>query len=137
MDKPIPTYQERESYKAHRRDYKRQILLPMIIVLILISIASVLTTMRPAATASLWADISVIWLLMPLLIFAFISMILMAGLVYGMAKLINITPIYTHKLYNLIRLLTQKIENAADASTKPIFFMEGISASIQSIFRQK
>ncbi len=137
MDKPLPPYQERESYKAHKRDLTRQILLPMIIVLILAIIASVFTTMRPAADASLWADISIIWLLIPLLFSALISIIFFGGLVYGMSKLLKITPVYSLKLYNLIRLLTKKISDAADASTKPIFFIEGISASIKGFLQPK
>ncbi len=125
------------SYQAHRRDFLWQILAPMILVLILVIIASVFTAMRPAATASLWADISTIWLLIPLLVFALITLVVLGGIIYGMAKLLNITPVYTQKLYALIRLATKKIENAADASAKPIFFFEELSASIKSIFGQK
>jgi hypothetical protein len=85
----------------------------------------------------LWADISTIWLLIPLLIFVLITLVILGGIIYGMAKLLNITPVYTQKLYALIRLVTKKIENVADASAKPIFFFEELSASIKSIFGQK
>ncbi len=125
------------SYQAHRRDFLWQILVPMIVVLILVIIASVFTAMRPLETASLWADISTIWLLIPLLIFALITLVILGGIIYGMAKLLNITPVYTQKLYALVRFVTKKIENGADASVKPIFFFEELSASIKSIFGQK
>ena len=125
------------SYQAHKRDFIWQILVPMIVVLILVVIASVFTAMRPPGTASLWADISTIWLLIPLLIFALITLVILGGIIYGMAKLLSITPVYTQKLYVLIRLLTKKIEDMADASAKPIFFVEELSASIKSIFGQK
>ncbi|MCP4139508.1 MAG: hypothetical protein GY755_04310 [Chloroflexi bacterium] len=137
MKKNEPPYKKKASYQAHRRDFIWQILLPMLLVLVLVVIASVFTAMRPSATASLWADISTIWLLIPLLIFALITLVILAGLIYGMAKLLDITPFYTQKLYALICLLTEKIKNAADSSAKPIFFVEELSASIKSIFGRK
>jgi len=137
MNKTLPPSQKRASYQAHRRDFRWQILTPMIVVLILIIAASVAVSVSPAASASLWADVSTIWLLIPWLIFAFIMVFVLGGLIYGMAKLLQITPIYTEKLYNLIRLAGQKVENMADATVKPIFFVEGISASIKRIFQQK
>ena len=137
MNKTLPPSQKRASYQAHRRDFKWQILAPMILVLILIVIASVMVTASPASSASLWADVSTIWLLIPWLVFAFIMLVILSGLIYGMAKLLQITPIYTEKLYHLIRLIGQKLEEVADSSTKPIFFVEEISASIKSFFKQK
>ncbi len=135
MDKRLPPYKERETYKAHRREFLWQILVPIIVVLILVLAASVAVTASPAPSASLWADISTIWLLIPHLFFAFITIIILGGLIYGIAKLIQIIPIYSQQLYNLIRLATQKIKNVADASTKPIFFVEELSARIKSIFK--
>ena len=137
MKKNMNTSPKTASYQAHKRDFIWQILVPMIVVLILVVIASVFTAMRPPGTASLWADISTIWLLIPLLIFALITLVILGGIIYGMAKLLSITPVYTQKLYVLIRLLTKKIEDMADASAKPIFFVEELSASIKSIFGQK
>ena len=137
MKKTKPLSQKRTSYQAHRQDFRWQILAPMIIVLLLIIAASVAVTASPIASASLWADVSTIWLLIPLLVFAFISLIILSGMIYGMAKLLKITPTYTQKLYALICLATEKIEDIADATAKPIFFVEGISASIKSLFQQK
>ena len=137
MNKTLPPSQKRASYQAHRRDIRWQILAPMIVVLILIIAASVAVSASPAASASLWADVSTIWLLIPWLIFAFIMLLTLSGLIYGMAKLLQITPIYTEKLYHLIRLIGRKLEKVADSSTKPIFFVEEISAGIKSFFIQK
>ena len=131
---------ETASYKAHKKDFIWQILVPILVILLLVIIASVTVTMRPAGDASLWADISTIWLLIPLLFFALISIIILAAIIYGMSKLLNITPTYTQKLYALILLAGEKIKGVADGTTKPIFLVEGISASLKSVqnfFRQK
>ena len=137
MKKNNQSSHKTESYQAHRRDFIWQILLPIVIALSVVIATSVLVITVENGMASLWADISIIWLLIPLLFFSSIFLLILGGIIYGMAMLLKVTPIYSQKLYRLIRLLTQKIENVADATAKPIFFVEGISASIRRFFQQK
>lgn len=137
MNKNVDSSKETLSYQAHRRDFIWQILVPIIVALVLVIAASIAVATGTDASTSRWADVSTIWLLIPLLVFAFISLIILSGMIYGMAKLLKITPTYTQKLYALICLATEKIEDIADATAKPIFFVEGISASIKSLFQQK
>lgn len=137
MNKTLPPFKKTASYQAHKRDFIWQILVPIIIALVLVIAASVVVATGSDASTRQWADTSTIWLLIPLLVFAFISLIGLGGMIYGMAKLLNITPIYTQQLYALICLAAEKVEDVADATAKPIFFVEGISASIKSLFQQK
>ena len=137
MKKNIPPFLKTASYKAHQRDLIWQILVPILIAALLVIATSVVVATGTNATASLWADISIIWLLIPLLFISFIFLLTLSGLIYGITMLLKATPIYTQKLYKFIRLVTQKIENVADATTKPIFFVEGISASIKRFFQHK
>ena len=125
------------SYQAHKRDFVWQILAPILIALILVVIASVAVTSGSDAYTSKWADISTIWIIIPLLFGALITLIVLGGIIYGMAKLLDITPIYTQKATALIRLVGAKIKSAADSSTEPIFFVEELSAKITAIFKQK
>ena len=132
-----PTQHNKEARQAHRRDLIWQILAPMGVIVVIFIVISVLTAMRPAATASLWADISLIWLLIPWLIVALLALVILGGLIYGMAKLLQIIPAYTKKLLDLIHLIQEKLKLAADASAKPIFFLEGIAAGFRNIFQKK
>ena len=137
MKKKTPPSHKTASYQAHRRDFIWQILVPIVIALLIMIAISIFVATGSKAAASLWADISMIWLLIPSLFLAFIFLIILGGIIYGMAMLLKATPIYSQKLYRLIRILTQKIENVADLTAKPIFFVEGISASIKRFFQQK
>ena len=137
MKTPLPLPRKSPSYQSHRREFVWQILVPILIVAILVIAASVFAATRSENQASIWADIFLIWLIIPALFFAFILFILLAGLIYGMAMLLKVTPTYTQQLQELIRLAGQKIRNAADTTAKPIFFVEGISASIKRFFQQK
>ncbi|MBT3190611.1 MAG: hypothetical protein HN736_18115 [Anaerolineae bacterium] len=134
MNKNVDPSKKTASYQAHKQDFVWQILAPILVALILVISASVAVAISPAASASLWADISTIWIIIPLLVFAFIFLVILSAVIYGMTKLLDITPIYTQKLTALIYLAKEKIEHAADTSAKPIFFFEELSASIKSIF---
>ncbi len=133
MNKTLPPSKKTASYKAYKRDFLWQILMPILVALILVIIASVSVATGSDASTSRWADISTIWIIIPLFVFAFISLIILVGIIYGMAKLLDITPVYTQKLNALIRLAGRKIESVADGIAKPIFFVEEISASLASI----
>jgi ethanolamine transporter EutH len=135
MNKTSLSARKKLAQQAYRRDLKWQIIAPMVVVLILVIAASVAVAVAPAASASRWADVSTIWLLIPLMIFAFVALIIVIGLIYAMTKLLQITPVYTEKLYLLVRLLGLKAEKIADASTKPIFFVEGVAASVQQVIK--
>jgi hypothetical protein len=137
MKKILPPSKRTTAFRAHKRDLLWQIFVPLGITVLIFVAASVGAATQTGATDSLWADISTIWLLIPVIFFAIIFLLLLVGIIYGVAKLLQITPIYTHQLYNLICMLGKKIEGLADETAKPIFFVEGISASIRRFFRQK
>lgn len=135
MKTPLPLSRKTPSYQLHRRQFIWQILAPILIVAILVIAASVFAATRNENQASVWADISLIWLIIPAFFFALILFMILIGLIYAMAMLLKVTPTYTQQLQELIRLAAQKIESAADATAKPIFFLEGISASVRRFFR--
>lgn len=137
MKKPLPPSKRTASYRAYKRNLRWQIILPMVVVTLLFVAVSVATTLRGNETVSQWADVSTVWLLMPMLVFAVINISILAALIYGIAKLLEITPVYTHKLQGIIRLIGEKIATYADAAAKPIFKVEGFFASLRRIFRQK
>lgn len=70
------------------------------------------------------------------MVVALIVLAIVIAMIYGMTKLIGITPTYTKKLLGAINLVKEKAEQVADAGTKPIFFTEGIAASFRSIFHK-
>ena len=137
MKKPTPPAKKTKSYSAYKRASFWQIVFPMIVVALIFVAASFMTASGGGESIGQWASISTIWLLIPVIIFLILNLVILAGGIYGMMKLLGITPIYTHRLTGFIRLVGEKIEELADAATKPIFKLEGFSASLRSIFRKK
>lgn len=135
MKTPQPPSRMTPSYRLHRKQFIWQILVPILVALLFLIVASVLVATSGNENASLGADISVIWLVIPVLFFAFLLIALLAGLVYAMAMLLKVTPTYTYKARLLTNQGLEAIERAADATTKPILFLGGISATIKRIFK--
>ena len=98
MDKYSVPRPERESYVKHRRDVNRQIILPIVLVSLVgigLAIFSGFAAAGNYPGVSLWADISIIWLIIPMMMLALVIVALLAGLVYGLARLLKISPHYT------------------------------------------
>ena len=129
-----------ESYKRHRRQLASQIILPMLLttllfvgMIVLISLA----TFRDGGDVGRWAAISTIWIVVPIMIAALILIVLLTGLVYLLKRLIQITPTYTGQLQDFIHKIAVHIKRAADTTVKPVYFLDGIGASIKRLLGRK
>jgi hypothetical protein len=129
-----------ESYKRHRKQLASQIILPMVLttllfvgMIVLISVA----TFRDGGDVGRWAAISTIWIVVPIMIAALIFIVLLTGLVYLLKRLLQITPVYTGQLQDFIHKIAVYIKRAADATVKPVFFFDGIGASINRLLGRK
>jgi hypothetical protein len=130
----------RESYKRHRKQLALQIILPMVLttllfvgMIVLISVA----TFRDGGDVGRWAAISTIWIVVPIMIAALIFIALLTGFVYLLKRLLQITPVYTGQLQDFIHKIAVYIKRAADATVKPVFFLDGIGASIKRLLGRK
>lgn len=98
MDKNFVPRPERESYLKHRRDYQLKILLPIsLATLIVVALATSVGVAAGGSSpeVSLWADISLIWLIIPFMFLALVILALTIALVYGLGRLLKIGPHYT------------------------------------------
>ena len=129
-----------ESYTRYRKQLVAQIILPMVLaallfvgMIVLISVA----TFRDGGDVGRWAAISTIWIVVPIMIAALIFIVLLTGLVYLLKRLLQITPTYTGQLQDFINKIAAYIKRGADAAVKPVFFLDGIGASIKRLLGRK
>ena len=129
-----------ESYKRHRRQLTIQIILPVVIA-ILLCIAMVvlvnIATFRENGDVARWAAISTIWIVAPIMVASLIFLLVLAGLVYLLGRLLNITPTYTGLAQDFVHKLMIRIRLAADALVKPIIFVDSIGASINRLLGRR
>ena len=114
---------ERESYLKHQRDFQVKILLPMILATVVIVALAVLTGIAASGSSpvvSLWADISIIWLIIPAMVLALVILALLIALVYGLGRLIKIGPHYTGLVQAYALWLQAEVSIWTDKIIQPV-----------------
>ena len=132
LPKPI-----HESYLRHRRQRTTQIILPVVLATLLCIAMVVLVniaTFRGDGDVARWAAVSTIWIVIPIMIASLIFFVLLAGLIYLLAQLLGIVPVYTDKAQDFVRMVSMRVRRAADMSVQPIIYLDGIGASIRAFF---
>jgi hypothetical protein len=133
MDDPRPAVSP--SIRSHRRQLAWQIIVPFLVVLALILAVAVLISTRTGSAPRTWADVSAIWLIIPMLALALLILILLGFLIYGVARLLQVTPRYTGKTRDFFSLLSGRTRSMADGTAKPIIWFQQAGAILKSIFR--
>ena len=124
------------SVRQHKRQFIWQILVPAIAAALIIILVAVFVVTRGASTDRAVADISIMWMLIPILILALLVLAVLAGLIYGMAMLYKITPKYTGKAQSFLVLVQNETRKVADGSTRPFIWIDQAGAVLKSIFKK-
>ena len=128
-----------ESYKRHRKQMMWQIILPMVLTVILFIVSIVLVniaTFRDNGDVARWAAVSTIWIVIPIMIGMLIFLVLLGGIIYLLAKLLNIAPTYTGLAQDYVHIAEGHIKRAAEAIIKPVLQLNGILAGITAFFEK-
>jgi hypothetical protein len=123
-----------QTQTAHQREVLWQITVPFIVGIILFLVVAVLVSLSGPAPARLWGDVALIWLILPMFVVLLILIGITGGLVYLLIRLNLALPGLAFKAQNLVRAIQDKITAVADQTVKPVFKIEGIRASVKSIF---
>jgi amino acid transporter len=136
---PVKTPQERnqETWKRHRQEVFRQITLPIMIAAGILLLISGLVALGSIAEIKRWADISIIWLIIPALLLTFLAMLALAGMVYLIVRLIVVLPFLSYRVLVKFRALQVAIRNASDRAVAPVLKIAGIKASVQTAFHRQ
>jgi FtsH-binding integral membrane protein len=125
------------SYQNHRRQFWTQIFLPMILTVVLIIAMAVITGIAAFGAndnSPIWAAISTIWLVIPVMFFGLLFLVLVAGLVYLLARTLQVLPPYTSKAQYYVNRGASETKRFSDMAARPVLYIEGIIASIKAIF---
>jgi uncharacterized membrane protein len=130
---------EHLSYKRHRKQMMNQIVLPVVLsVLVMIAFIVLisLATFRSDGDVGRWAAISTIWIVIPVMLAGVIVLVILIGLIYLMARGLQIIPTYTGLAQDYVAKARWYIVRGANMLVKPFLVIEGWSASIQEFFRK-
>ncbi len=131
-----PTQLERnpKTHAAHRRDVFWQITLPLLtgILLILATVGAIIfSALQPVTDVERWAGVSLMWLILPALFFAFLFLALLAALVYGISYLLHLIPPYALVVQLFFERVKDRVSRFLNVSVEPILRINSIWAAIR------
>lgn len=136
----LSTPAQTKAYQDHKRQKTWQILFPVIflsLVMVAVIVLLIITTGASGNTQDThWANISLIWMLLPTIVASLIFLALLGGLVYLMAKLLKVTPLYAAKGQYYARRASEIARTLGDKAVSPILSVNSMQARWRS-FRQQ
>lgn len=127
------------SYLKHRRQFARQILLPIVLsalifvgMIVWVSVAA----FTQGGDVGRWAAISTIWVIIPIMIGGLIFLAILAGLIYLLARALGILPYYTGVAQDYVYKTKGYIVRGADLAVRPILAVNGWLETIKALFER-
>ena len=128
---------EHYSYQLHRKQRNTQIILPIILSVVLLVGLIVLisiSTFNQGGDVGRWAAISTIWIVIPVLLAGLVTLVVLIGLIYLMARALQGLPYYTGIAQDYVYKARGYIIRGADMAVKPILALDGWLESIKAFF---
>lgn len=117
-----PAPERVKSSPRHRRQTFWQILLPVIlaslIVIALVVFASLATATGSAIPAT-WANISTIWLVIPLMFIGVLFTLFTVGMIFLMSRLLRNVPTYTRLAQIYLQIFSLRVDSILDRIARP------------------
>jgi hypothetical protein len=128
------------SYRKHRKELIWKIIFPVVLSVLLCGGVIILVTIATfgwGGDVQRWADISTMWIAIPFMIEMLVFLAVVVGLIFLIAKLLNITPRYTPIVQDFFYKIESYVKRFADAAAKPIISINSIGASINRLLRKE
>ena len=116
-----------------------QILLPLLMTVLLFLAVIILTsiaTFRDNGEVGRWAAISTIWLVIPVLFAGLIFLVILAGMIYLLARLIGLIPPYSNQAQRFVYRIEGHVKRGAEMTRKPVLFLDILKSQIKKIFQR-
>lgn len=123
------------TYERHRKEVMWQILVPVIIGAVIILALAILAATRTDAQVSKGADVSVIWMITPMLIVALIFLVLLGAMIYAVMSLLGILPGYARLVQDYFDAFRVQVGIVSDKAVEPVLRIESIKASLRALGR--
>lgn len=127
-----------ESYQRHQRQRLWQIIAPVVLGSLVILVVLALVIRAALGTdaggpVSQWADTSVIWLSLPVLLSALVMALILILMIYLVGRLLQVLPDYTFAVQHYASVAAGFVISWADKLTAPIIKVEGVRAGAAAL----
>ena len=138
--------EEIEKFMTKKRIHKKQALwqiwvplIAAILIVLFLSIMTVLLTTRDLSGDfnTKWAGVSVVYLSLPVLVTAFLFLVLLCLFIYLLAKAIQFTPVYGQKAFEFLQLVRNTISDWSDKAANPVIGIKSKWSGFTRILQKK
>lgn len=139
MDHTLPAEAKERNpitHQRHRKETLWQITIPTLVIALGLLIFSLLSTQLIPDEASRWADISLIWLITPVMLVTLITFATLVMSIYATVKLIQALPFFSFRLHRYLILIGAYLRLYSDRAVEPILRLRSFTASAKSLKRQ-
>ena len=120
------------THEKHRREVFWQITLPLTVGILCVLLLAMLAIFGASAVqAGKLADISLIWLIVPTIFFSLIFLVILAGFVYAITRLLQALPLFAVQTHDVIFLFGLKVKQVGDAVVGPILKVHSFMARLE------
>jgi predicted PurR-regulated permease PerM len=119
--------------KRHRRQFRRQILLPILLSVVGLGGLSILLWRAGIGTVERWAQISTIFVLLPMLGVVLLLLVIMVLLSVMINELLTRIPPYTRLAQQAIETVQRQVELGMDISARPIVVIREYIAMVERL----
>ena len=112
----------------HKKETLRQITLPFIAFVLFIILLGTLLFVFQGGQTKLWSEISTIFLIIPVLVFALVPLVLFGALSYLVIQIIDQLPPYARLIQGYIETANTFLQRIADLSAEPVLRLGSLTA---------
>lgn len=117
---------------AYRRQVRLQVYLPLAVGIGIIAGAAALLWTGGLASASAWADASLVLLLLPVLLLSLIPIGVLAAFAYGVVYLMQRIPAPAHRVQRAVARVQQTIRRGSEATVRPFVVIRSGQAAAEA-----
>ena len=129
---PTPRVRNMQTYQRHRHEVLRQITIPLIIAIIVTLVPALFITLG-GSNVRTWADISIIWMSIPVLFFTLIALAITGGSAFLVIKLIQVLPPYTKMVQDFFIKANMRIRQASNIAVEPVLRVSALNARWKAV----
>lgn len=134
--KPQPSPRNLQTKEKHRKEVFWQITFPLIFGGLVVIAGCILLVMvvSKGNDISVGADMSLVFVLIPTMLMGIIPLAILAGMAFGVIKLIQVLPPLFFKLQQGLKTVSAKLTTVSDKAASPFINAEGVKAMIKTLF---
>jgi hypothetical protein len=126
-----------ETQKAHKQQMLWQVTVPFIlgvIIFLVFVILIIIAGFQGDDRIFQWGDVSLIWLILPTMLFLLIMIAIFGGLLYLIMRLNKAMPGFMKRTQDFFNGMHDVVEKAADVAVEPVIKTEASRSALKTLF---